>query len=265
MLQEQAKQLELEEAEVIDMLDVMEAFGNAMSMPGIPASTPVPTASPSLATEEPTDSFGGTDNSTDFPSEEPSPSPTEMPSIEATSMSPTLSSAPSLSPSGSPTISMAPSNSPIVDGCGIPAEQRRLEILEIIREATNSTLIEDLDTPQGMATDWIINEDLRRLCPDSRKIIQRWTLAVMYFSTGGDDWLQCFAGDPSCGNASPFFNRDAFLSPSIECEWAGISCNSEACVTEVEFEENRLVGTIPTELGLLSDLVSTTSEVATCR
>ena len=32
-----------------------------------------------------------------------------------------------------------------------------------------------------------------------------------------------------------------FLSADSECQWAGISCINE-CVTEIEFEENNLVG-----------------------
>lgn len=271
LLREQETQLEVEQEDMAELLEVMETFGNALSMPGIPAPTRLPSGSPTLApshfpsdsptsiTEAPTES-GILDNSTEVPSEQPSPAPTDMPSI-ATTSTPSFSpsAAPSISSSpttATPTISVAPTSSPTLDGCGITAAERRAEIIEILGQVANATLLEDLSTPQGQATDWIINEDLRRLCPNNRKIVQRWTLAVMYFSTGGENWLQCFAGDSTCGNFSPFFNRDSFLSPSIECEWAGISCNSETCVTEVEFEDNRLVGTIPTELGLLTDLVS---------
>lgn len=119
----------------------------------------------------------------------------------------------------------------------------------------DSQLIRDGTTPQGKATTWIILEDIRLLCPSDTKLVQRWVMAVMYFSTGGPNWLQCSREDIGCGALAPFVNQLPFLSPASECEWAGLSCNFDACVTEIEFEENNLVGTIPTELGLLNDLV----------
>jgi hypothetical protein len=125
----------------------------------------------------------------------------------------------------------------------------------ILDQFADSFLIRDPTTTQGMATQWILNEDLRRLCPQDAKIIQRWALAVLYFSTGGDEWIECFDSDDDCGVfPSEFPNQRAFLSPFHECGWAGISCNVDACVTEIEFEENNLVGTIPTELALFSEL-----------
>ena len=125
----------------------------------------------------------------------------------------------------------------------------------LLDQVANSTLIRNRATPQGRATEWIIQDDLAGICPDNPKLIQRWALAVMYFSTGGDDWTECFMDDVSCPTSLTFLGDDAFLSESNECEWAGISCDVEACVTEIEFEDNNLAGTIPTELGLLEDLV----------
>ena len=112
-------------------------------------------------------------------------------------------------------------------------------------------VIEDFSTPQGQATEWILNQDGLGLCPDAPKIIQRWVLAVMYYSTDGDNWDSCFADDALC--------PDAFLSPVNECEWFGITCVTTPegfdCVERIIFEDNGLSGTIPTELGLLPDLV----------
>jgi hypothetical protein len=88
-----------------------------------------------------------------------------------------------------------------------------------------------------MATAWLIEEDSPRICPNDPKILQRWTMAVVYFSTGGDAWLQC-SGNPSatdiCGGEEPFLNAHRFLSGTSECAWAGISCIN-GCVTEIEF------------------------------
>jgi hypothetical protein len=121
-------------------------------------------------------------------------------------------------------------------------------------QVANPVLIRDNSTPQGLATTWMIERD--DVCPDAQKLVQRWVLAVIYFSTQGDAWFQC-SNNPSssdeCGQEDPFVGSTRFLDASNECDWAGISCIN-GCVTEIEFEENNLVGTIPTEVGLLQDL-----------
>lgn len=109
-------------------------------------------------------------------------------------------------------------------------------IFGILDQVADSELIRDISTPQGMAADFIIHQDARRLCPGNAKIIQRWVIATVYFSTGGNDWIKCSAsGSDPCGTEKPFVGKRAFLSPLNECQWAGISCNFQACVTEIEF------------------------------
>lgn len=106
--------------------------------------------------------------------------------------------------------------------------------------AANTTLLRDTTSPQGKATRWIIEEDRFLVCPDDPKLIQRWVLGTMYFATGGDNWLQC-SNNPSatdlCGSQSPFFGDVRFLAAVNECQWAGIVCNMDLCVTEIEFGE----------------------------
>jgi hypothetical protein len=137
----------------------------------------------------------------------------------------------------------------------ITPEERTARILAELDAVGDPDLIRDLGTPQGLAADWLINEDPRLVCPGDEKLVQRWAVAVMYFSTDGGDWFQCSAdGTDPCGDVEPFVGKRRFLSPFSECQWAGITCDVDGCVTEVEFEENNLVGTIPTEMGLLTDL-----------
>ena len=111
-------------------------------------------------------------------------------------------------------------------------------------------LLQDSLSPQGRATDWILNGDDLVVCPTAPKIIQRWALAVMYYATNGDEWDTCSEDDNSCANA--------FLSPMNECEWFGITCVATPegnCVERILFENNGLSGTIPTELGLLTNII----------
>jgi hypothetical protein len=193
------------------------------------------------------------------PSFEPSHSPTNLPPTESptffsttffpTAFFPTLFPSASLSsnPSASPSTSANPSLSPTLKGCSkLTSEERELLILAVLDKEGNSALIRDRTTPQGKATNWIINEDEFQLCPYDKKLIQRWVLAVFYYSTAGQNW-----------NITVTSTSTPFLSNVDECLWFGIKCTTvvdEECVQQIRFEKNNLSGTIPTELGLLTEL-----------
>jgi hypothetical protein len=170
--------------------------------------------------------------------------PTDAPTVSPSSI-PSVSVAPSSSPIDAPTASPAPTSTPTLIDCQITESERAILIFDILDQVADSALIRDISTPQGMAADFIIHQDVRKLCPDDAKIIQRWVIATIYFSTGGDDWIGCSAsGTDPCGTEKPFVNQVRFLSPFNECQWAGISCNSQECVTEIEFGESG-VGVVP--------------------
>jgi hypothetical protein len=104
-------------------------------------------------------------------------------------------------------------------------------------EVSNPVLIRDPAEPQGQATTWLIEEDSLLLCPDDLDILQRWSLAVTYFSTGGDAWFQCSANPlamDNCGTVGSFLNDERFLSGTSECFWATILCENGR-VTEIDF------------------------------
>ena len=83
--------------------------------------------------------------------------------------------------------------------------------------------------------------------PDSNQIVSihlvvlRMLLSTLYVAS----WSKCSAaGSDPCGSEFPFDGARRFLSDFSECEWAGITCNEDDCVTEIEFEENNLIGTM---------------------
>ena len=150
---------------------------------------------------------------------------------------------------------------PTFSECQINPREREILILAILGTVADPVLLRDASTPQGQATEWILNGDERIVCPDAAKIIQRWALAVMYYSTNGDDWDLCSAEDAICATTLDPDKGDFlmnFLSPVDECEWFGITCARTPeglnCVERIIYEDNNLSGTIPTELGLLSGL-----------
>jgi hypothetical protein len=247
-----------EEKETIDQtideeLNLIAIQQFAMSMTTAPSMSSSPSMAPSpgdVLTEMPSDIPSDipegplTNTSSPTVSTMPSDSPTTSPLVPSSlpTMPPSVSVLPSDIPTTAPTMSSAPSSLPTEggDGCNQTPVQRSITIFALLDPLmADPSLLRDPTTPQGKATDFIIGQDERLVCPDDEKILQRWVLAVMYYSTGGDEWTQCSADETVqdfCGSAFPFENgQERFLSASNECEWAGISCNFQNCVTEIEF------------------------------
>ncbi|CAB9507068.1 leucine Rich Repeat [Seminavis robusta] len=118
----------------------------------------------------------------------------------------------------------------------------------------------DNTEPHQTALDWIIQEDPQQLAPDSNHLLQRFILAVFYFSTSQKSpWNYCGAG----GRDFCYYKilqqhevrGEPWLSDISECEWAGNSCQGETeNITGVDMFGNGLSGPIPSELGLLPNL-----------
>ena len=125
-------------------------------------------------------------------------------------------------------------------------------------------------------------EDLTRMLLDSRslfvdtsfvfihdildRIIQRFALAMLYFSFQGSDWDNC-SNDRNVINSSCVDNDGMvltrFLDSSHECEWFGVTCSTNATemdastyhpITHLELSSNNLYGYIPEEISLLYTL-----------
>ncbi len=155
----------------------------------------------------------------------PSPGPTTAsPTAGPTTASPTLS------PTLAPTLP-----------CDMTAEDRAEEILFTLVDISSPALLSDPTTPQGRAFRWLVDEDAFYVCPSDNTcdVVQRFVLAVVYFSTNGEAWFQCSgnrAASDDCGNDFPFDQgQSRFLAPVSECNWAGIRCSEDLCVTDIEF------------------------------
>ena len=118
------------------------------------------------------------------------------------------------------------------------------------------------NTPQKQALDWMILEDNYCECDQFCKIYERYSLAVFYFSTGGNSWTKCSKpnlndqGSIDAGNADcdltttpipPALNiglepsgTDAWLTPVDACQWAGIVCKTaNGCLDQLEFGKSQ--------------------------
>ena len=257
-----------EEEAFQELLDTLSKVGGrSMPLTESPTVSTVPTSAPVVAPTHAPNSNGSPSSTptSEKPTETPTASPStglvglDLPTSSPTTSAPTTSQptvSPSLAPTFGPTTAF-PTSQPTIAVCGISETERSQRLLATLSQAVaNPDVLSDMSTAQGLATDWILNQDAAVICPDNDKFLQRWVLAVIYYSTGGDEWIQCSANPAAvdaCGTVVPHLGATRFLSSGTECDWAGISC-IQGCVTEIEFEENNLVGVIPTEIGLLSDL-----------
>lgn len=71
-------------------------------------------------------------------------------------------------------------------------------------------------------------------------LVERSILVRMYMNDGGDGWDDNYK----------------WLSPDDHCSWSGIICNEVFSITDINMEDNRLIGPFPTDLGQLGDLTT---------
>ena len=236
-----------DEPSLIQSIDPTTSQNETTSASKLPSNKPTdtePSFSPSFSSSS---SFS---DGTTLPQQTVEPSSTTSSPSFVPIIVPSLSSSlptivPSVEPSLAPTKSVIPSSVPTLEDCLITEKERIDQIYELLDAVGNPESIRDLSTPQGLAADWLIRQDFRKVCPVETIIVQRWVIAVFYYSTNGDSWIQCStAGSDLCGSIYPFEFKRRFLSESSECDWGGITCNTDDRVTEIEFEENNLIGTM---------------------
>lgn len=149
--------------------------------------------------------------------------------------------------SASPTTKLStvsPTIAPVVSATTTPTVSRALQIETIIFDILGSR--PEPDSAQDQALDWLITMDQAdnggSLLSNDR-LITRFALATFYYAANGPKWV----------------SQANFLSPTRhECDWnigaIGIDCSSLLTVTAISLVNNRLGGTLATELGLLSSL-----------
>ena len=107
-------------------------------------------------------------------------------------------------------------------------------------------------SPQNLAAEWLINEDMRYVCPQDPTLIQRYSMAVFYYSTDGNDWFQCnapsdFGSEEAIAEANANCNlvvegsnsSDAWLTPSSECDWGGVACTASGFIDRLDFGKQK--------------------------
>jgi len=209
-----------------------------------------------------------TNKPTNKPTNRPSASPTLSPTVMA-SNSPSTSTAPTLTDCDNP---------------GTCANRLREQIYDVSVRVGTVDQLQFTNSPQYLASEWILEECDASVpidpCTASQILLneQRYALAVMYFSLGGDNWN---AGKNPGNN--PGNNRKArngrntrvdkgapsgtWLSGLNYCEWgteisgANGSYNQLVCdefgnVLNLNLQSNNMIGPIPPEIGVLVYMTS---------
>jgi hypothetical protein len=114
---------------------------------------------------------------------------------------------------------------PTVTVCGGLTQRERLAgLFDIVITISGPNQLRIPTSAQFAAFEWLVNNDQAQVCPDDElDVKQRYVGAVLYFSTQGDNWLNCNSANAPTVNACPAQER--YLSSGDICGWFGSECN----------------------------------------
>jgi hypothetical protein len=128
------------------------------------------------------------------------------------------------------------------------------DLLKILSKVSDPTLLVADGTAQNKAFNFMKVDNF--YCTNDPKIIQRYVMALTYFSTGGEGWTNCgaFSSTSACDPAICKDNNQGngvnrWLDSGSECDWCGNQCNTtNNCMTVIDLDSINQSGTIPFEL-----------------
>jgi hypothetical protein len=133
--------------------------------------------------------------------------------------------------------STVPSDAPSAAPSGFAIERFQKEILPEYSQVA----IQYISSPQNRALSWLANNDTALDSYDNFRRLRRFALATFYYAAGGENWLA----------------SNDWLSNENECDWSAPRAGA-ACIagryTIFGLESNNMVGTLPDELSILTDL-----------
>ena len=110
--------------------------------------------------------------------------------------------------------------------------ERLKDIMAVLESISSKETLEDVTSPQRQALEWLSFSDEAQLSPLDTTIKERYLLALLYFTWGGNYW----------------FDSTDFLSGKNACFWKGVTCNNDA-VFAIQLSRNNVMGgSIPIEI-----------------
>ena len=102
-----------------------------------------------------------------------------------------------------------------------------------------SETLDDPSSPQSKAVEWLVEDELEHQRWWATELTQRYVLAVLYHSTGGDEWSR--------------FDQSSWFQATSVCQWGrAVECNPRGAITSIHLWSDNLKGTIPIEIGALT-------------
>jgi hypothetical protein len=127
-------------------------------------------------------------------------------------------------------------------GFGHSSSELRGEIEALVGEVSDPVALLDSLSPQSRALDWLTFLDTTLTSAEDPNVLQRYALMVFYFSTNGPLWALSAIWDE--------------LPGLHECNFTGIDCDLTDQVVELNLIGRGLSGSLPEELGLLTNIDS---------
>ncbi|KAL7494373.1 hypothetical protein ACHAWT_003998 [Skeletonema menzelii] len=237
---------------------------------GAPSVSSHPSGKPSLrpsVSGQPSKNPSGAPSVSSHPSEKPSlrPSVSGQPSKNPSgapsnpSGAPSVSSHPSEKPSSRPSVSSEPSST--------PSETTSISDILLANQVDSCKIISEKGTllrwgqwpssPQAKALDWILSDPFVAnltlgVDDNDARIIQRYSLAVFYYSTNGDEWAKTDKFGWLESSSECTWNRVMRTDPNIYSQ--GVFCDSANMVIKIDLQGQNLSGSIPKEIGSLTKL-----------
>jgi hypothetical protein len=119
---------------------------------------------------------------------------------------------PNPTPTRTPTPPDGPTPSPVDCLLGRTREEY---IFDLLVPITSASLLNDPSTPQGMAFDYLANNDRHLDDPcSSNTIQQRYGLTTLYYATQGAGWV----------------TTQGWLGADQECNWFGVECVADPTI-----------------------------------
>lgn len=120
------------------------------------------------------------------------------------------------------------------------------------------------DTPQYKASHWLANHDpanLTLLLNDGdgwgiiepHKVLNRYAMATFYLAMDGPRRDE--DTNKLLWNETNWHTNEGWMSEKHICDWYGIECEGQIHIEHFNLTNNRLKGTIPSELSVLTDLI----------
>jgi len=115
--------------------------------------------------------------------------------------------------------------------------ERGLSIVTRLATVSGMSQLTDFNSPRYKAACWLIYDDLLQISESDPKLIQRYVLGVIFFTTNGYNWTVPLG----------------FLSGKDECNWSAVTCTDHS-VTTLNLQANNILGTLASEIFSLYQL-----------